>query len=76
MSGGDHVNSVGLAFGTLAVKELINRLVDWLLLNDDLHYLKQGFTKQRGAAFGNASGFNVDLPGLIWRWINTRHRNE
>ncbi len=43
MRGGDHINSVRLTLGTLAVKELIDRLISRLFLKNHLHYLKQGF---------------------------------
>lgn len=41
VSGGNHINPVWFSLGAFLVKELINRFVGRLILNDDSHDLKK-----------------------------------
>lgn len=47
MCSSDHVNPVRLAFRTFLVKELINRVINRLVLDNDRHELKKASCEEQ-----------------------------
>ena len=65
-SASSHVHIVGLAFGTLLVQELVNRIVSRLILDQNIHNDEQRFPQIRRPALTALVGLLDHIAGRIF----------
>ncbi len=69
VGGGYHINFVWLALSAFFIKKSVNGVIFGTVLENNVNDLKKCFAKMWRAAFGNASGLNVNVSGLVRRSV-------
>ena len=69
VGGSHHINLVRFALGSFFVNKLVHRFIFGAVFENYVNDLEKSLAKMRRTAFGNASGFNVNISGLVWRSV-------